>query len=189
MERFNPLNDYLFLKLMGEEGDEEQCLAFLNAVLGSKSLKPVALVKILENKTFVLEIHFINMVKFRKLKSKDTRNKPLERWLKFFDVSTPEEELKEIIKMDSAIKKTQERLDFVTQDKEFLREYHLREMAQYDWNTGIYTATERGAMQSKIEIARNLLKKDLTIDFIHETTGLDIETIQTLMETSKDSDF
>jgi len=35
MERFNPLNDYLFLKLMGEEGDEEQCLVFLNAVLGS----------------------------------------------------------------------------------------------------------------------------------------------------------
>ena len=56
MERFNPLNDYLFLKLMGEKGDEEQCLAFLNAVLGSKSLKPVTLVKILENKTFVAEV-------------------------------------------------------------------------------------------------------------------------------------
>jgi len=56
MERFNPLNDYLFLKLMGEKGDEEQCLAFLNAVLGSKSLKPVILVKILENKTFVADI-------------------------------------------------------------------------------------------------------------------------------------
>jgi hypothetical protein len=33
MERFNPLNDYLFLKVMGEEGDEEQRLAFLNAIL------------------------------------------------------------------------------------------------------------------------------------------------------------
>ena len=37
MERLNPLNDFLFLKLMGEEGNEMQCLAFLNAVLGSKS--------------------------------------------------------------------------------------------------------------------------------------------------------
>ena len=286
MERFNPLNDYLFLKLMGEEGDEEQCLAFLNAVLGSKSLKPVALVKILENKTFVadvigdkssildvrvetdkgekinievqlkdlhnmerrtlwywgreytkgisagknyndlskvitinivnydnikledfhtcfhlwedehheylltdvLEIHFINMVKFRKLKSKDIRNKPLERWLSFFDISTPEEELKEIIKMDSAINKTQERLDFITQDKEVLREYHLREMALMDWNTGIDTATEKGiekgivqgAMQKQIEIARNLLGEGLSIELIHKTTGLDIETIQSL---------
>ena len=56
MERFNPLNDYLFLKLMGEEGDEEQCLAFLNAVLSSKSKQPVKLIKILENKTFVAEV-------------------------------------------------------------------------------------------------------------------------------------
>ncbi len=56
MERLNPLNDYLFLKIMGEEGDEEQCLAFLNAVLGSKSLKPIKLIKILENKTFVADV-------------------------------------------------------------------------------------------------------------------------------------
>ena len=61
MKRLNPLNDYLFLKLMGEEGDEVQCLAFLNAVLGSKSNRtggsqPVKLVKILENRTFTAEI-------------------------------------------------------------------------------------------------------------------------------------
>jgi hypothetical protein len=31
VERLNPLNDYLFLKIMG---DEEQLLSFLNAVLG-----------------------------------------------------------------------------------------------------------------------------------------------------------
>jgi hypothetical protein len=33
MERYNLLNDYLFLKVMGEKGDEVQLLAFLNAVL------------------------------------------------------------------------------------------------------------------------------------------------------------
>ena len=56
MERLNPLNDYLFLKLMGEEGNEIQCLSFLNAVLGSKGKMPVKLVKILENKTFTPEV-------------------------------------------------------------------------------------------------------------------------------------
>jgi len=78
--------------------------------------------------------------------------------------------------MDSAINKAYERLNFVTQDKEFLREYHLREMALSDWTTGINTAIEK----NKIEIARNLLKKGLAIDLIHETTGLDIETIRSL---------
>jgi len=282
MERFNPLNDYLFLKLFGEEGDEEQCLAFLNAVLSSKSKQPVKLIKILENKTFVaevigektsildvrvetdsgekinievqlkdlhnmekrslmhwgreftkgisagseyndlpkvitinivnfdniklddfhtcfhlweddhhdymltdvLEIHFINMVKFRKLKTGDIANNLLERWLTFFDVNTPEETLQEVIQMDSAISKANERLNFVTQDKEFLRNYHLREMAMMDWNTGINTATEKGiakgAMQSKIEIAKNLLGEGLPMELIHKTTGLDIETIQSL---------
>ncbi|MCL2765751.1 MAG: Rpn family recombination-promoting nuclease/putative transposase, partial [Treponema sp.] len=56
MKRLNPLNDFLFLKLMGEEGNEIQCLAFLNAVLGSKSKNPIKLIKILENKTFTAEV-------------------------------------------------------------------------------------------------------------------------------------
>jgi len=282
MERFNPLNDYLFLKVMGEEGDEEQCLAFLNAVLGSKNKRPAKLIKILENKSFtaevigdktsildvrvetdsgekvnievqlkdlhnmekrtlmhwgrefttgisaggdykdmpkvitinivnfdniklddfhtcfhlweddhhdylltdVLEIHFINMVKFRRLKTGDIANNLLERWLTFLDVNTPEKTLQEVIQMDSAIGKAYERLNLVTQDKEFIRNYHLRQMAMSDWTTGINTATEKGieqgAMQSKIEIAKNSLNKGLPIELIHEITGLDMETIQSL---------
>ena len=274
MERFNPLNDYLFLKLMGEEGNEEQCLAFLNAVLSSKSKQPVKLIKILENKTFtaevigekssildvrvetdsgerinievqlkdlhnmekrtlmhwgreftkgissggdykdlpkvitinivnfdniklddfhtcfhlreddhhdyiltdVLEIHFINMVKFRKLKTGDIANNLLERWLTFLDINTPEKTLQEVIQMDSAINKAYERLNFVTQDKEFLRNYHLREMAMSDWTTGVNTAIEK----KQIEIARNLLGEGMSMEFIHKTTGLDIETIKLL---------
>ena len=86
--------------------------------------------------------------------------------------------------MDSAINKAFQRLNLVTQDKEFLREYHLREMALSDWTTGINTATEKGieegAMQKQIEIARNLLSEGLPIELVHKTTGLDIETIQAL---------
>ena len=55
-ERLNPLNDYLFLKAMGEKGAEEQCLGFLNSVFESKSLRPAKLIKILENKTFTADI-------------------------------------------------------------------------------------------------------------------------------------
>jgi len=33
-QRHNPLNDYLFYKIMGEKGDEVQLLGFINAVLG-----------------------------------------------------------------------------------------------------------------------------------------------------------
>jgi predicted transposase/invertase (TIGR01784 family) len=130
--------------------------------------------------TDVLEIHFINMVKFRKLKTGDIANDILERWLTFLDVNTPEETLQEVIKMDSAISKANERLNFVTRDKEFLRNYHLREMAMSDWTTGINTATEKGAKQKQIEIARNSLNEGLSIETIHKITGLDIVMIQSL---------
>jgi predicted transposase/invertase (TIGR01784 family) len=116
------------------------------------------------------------MVKFRKQKNRDIINKPLERWLTFFDITTPEEKLQEVIQMDAAIQKTNERLDFVSQDKDFLREYHMREMAQIDWNTGVNTAIEK----REIEIAKNMLGKGLSFELIHETTGLDMETIQSL---------
>jgi hypothetical protein len=51
--------------------------------------------------------------------------------------------------------KANERLNFVTQDKEFLRNYHLREMAMSDWTTGVNTEVEK----KQIEIAKNLLGK------------------------------
>ena len=96
------------------------------------------------------------------------------------------------INMDSAIHKAYERLNFVTQDKEFLRNYHLRLMAMSDRTTEVNTATEKGiekgieigiekgAMQNKIEVAKNSLSKGLSMELIHEITGLDIEIIQTL---------
>jgi predicted transposase/invertase (TIGR01784 family) len=40
---------------MGEKGDEEQCLAFLNAVLADSSEKPLRLVRILENRSVSAE--------------------------------------------------------------------------------------------------------------------------------------
>jgi predicted transposase/invertase (TIGR01784 family) len=61
-------------------------------------------------------------------------------------------------------------------------------MGMSDWTTSINTATERGiekgiekgAMQKQIEIAKNLLGEGLSVQLIQKTTGLDIDTIQSL---------
>jgi predicted transposase/invertase (TIGR01784 family) len=193
MERLNPLNDYIFMKTFGEKGDEEQLLAFLNAVLKRTGRDGLVSVEIVEGKTLTadivgdktcildvrahtdkgdhvnieiqlkdlhnmdrrsvfywgkqyiktinagdsytvlpnviainivnfdyiplddfhtsfhlredrntdyiltdaIEIHFINMVQFRKLKSKDAKNNTLERWLLFLDETTPPELVEE----------------------------------------------------------------------------------------------
>ena len=55
-EKLNLLNDYLFMKYMGEKGDEEQLTAFLNAVLQRTGKGEISSVNIIENKTLAAEI-------------------------------------------------------------------------------------------------------------------------------------
>jgi len=52
---YDPLNDFLFYKVMGEKGDEVQLLGFINAVLGKTENDKFTSVEILENKTFTPE--------------------------------------------------------------------------------------------------------------------------------------
>jgi predicted transposase/invertase (TIGR01784 family) len=55
-EKLNLLNDYLFVKYMGEKGDEEQLTAFLNAVLPKSGRDRISSVEIMENKALTAEI-------------------------------------------------------------------------------------------------------------------------------------
>ena len=56
MERLNPLNDYVFQRLLGEKGNEEQLLSFLNAVLKRTGRDNLISVEILESKVLTAEI-------------------------------------------------------------------------------------------------------------------------------------
>ena len=272
--RLNPLNDYLFLKIMGEKGDEVQLLGFLNAVLKRTGDDRLASVEIIENKaltaefigdkasvldvraklqdgsrvnievqlrnrgfferrslfylsreyakgikegddyadlppviciniigfefletgnfhsvfhlredreshivlTDVLEIHFLDMVKWKRLGRKDIANDPLHRWLAWFDQTSPPELVMEVVNMDSAIKTANERQAYVSSNEDAVRLYEMREMARLDWNSGIIYARREG----KIEIARNALAEGLSMEMIQKITGLDPQTIEKL---------
>jgi predicted transposase YdaD len=78
--------------------------------------------------------------------------------------------------MDVAIQKAQERLDFVANDKEALREYHMREMALSDWTSGVNHARR----EEQKEIARRLKARSRPVEEIAGDTGLDMETIRGL---------
>ncbi|MDR0613117.1 MAG: Rpn family recombination-promoting nuclease/putative transposase [Dysgonamonadaceae bacterium] len=249
-EKLNLLNDYLFMKYMGEKGDEEQLTAFLNAVLQKTGKGNISSVTIAENTTFsaeiiggkfcvldlratldngtkvnievqlrnlnnmdrrslfywsrefvrgidsgqdylelpdviainiidfefmpeindiqtsfhlwedsyrdkmltnALEIHFVNMFKFRRLKEKDLINNHLHRWLTFFSKETDESTIKKIIDMDTAIKKAHEKISYISCDEETLRLYQMRELAQMDYNVGMKTARREGMQQGREE--------------------------------------
>jgi hypothetical protein len=70
--------------------------------------------------------------------------KQFHRRLTFFDRHTDEATVKKIIEMDSTIKKVQEKIAFVSQDKETLRAYRMREMALSDRVSAVDQARREG---------------------------------------------
>ncbi|MCL2809013.1 MAG: Rpn family recombination-promoting nuclease/putative transposase [Treponema sp.] len=138
--------------------------------------------------TDALEIHFINMVKYKK-QIKDKLQDPLCRWLAWFDRESPIELLQEVVKMDSTIQTADERMAHVAQSEEEMWAYTRYMMGQCDRTAEINYAREEGFEKGHAEaweeskllerhtIARNLLAKGSTPEFVHEITGLDLETI------------
>jgi predicted transposase/invertase (TIGR01784 family) len=105
---------------------------------------------------------------FRRLREKDIQGDALQRWLTYFDRGSPGELVAEVIKMDVGIQKAQERLEYVANDEEALREYHMREMALSDWTSGVNYALEEGTKK----IARNLKADSVPAEQIAKWTGL-----------------
>ena len=123
--------------------------------------------------TDALEIHFIDMVKFRRLHynidgDSSFFDDPLRRWLTFFDKNSPAELIEEVVKMDTAIQKANERISFVIQDEATLRAYEMREKAIMDWSSSVNYHTR----ETKKDIARKLKALDMPTKHISESTGL-----------------
>jgi len=147
-----------------------------------------------------MEIHFIDMVKFRRKRGADMKNEALRRWLQYFDENSSDEELMEVLEMDAAIRKAYEAAERVSMDKEQLRLYHMREMAILDYNSnmnafrregkaeglaegraeGLTEGIARGEAQAIIAVAKKLLEQGVPFQQIVNSTGLSEDEIRTL---------
>jgi len=119
------------------------------------------------------------------------RLNPLNDYL-FFKVSadekSPPELVAEVANMDSAIQAANERQYFVIQDEEARRAYWSIRGAEHDRISGLNGARREGEEigrqigqeEKALEIARNALTKGSTPEFVHDITGLDMETIKGL---------
>jgi predicted transposase/invertase (TIGR01784 family) len=137
--------------------------------------------------TDALELHFIDMTRFRKLIKKDMTD-PLHRWLLFLNQETELRVLEEVLKMDIGIQRAQEKMNFVSMDREAYREYELREaqMAFYDQDVkeaareAAKEATKEATRNEKLAIARNLKAMGIPIEQISRGTNLTSEEIERL---------
>ena len=60
--------------------------------------------------TDVVEIHFLELPKFRNKKNKDYRGNDIERWLMFLKKDISETTLKELMSLDTAIEKAEQKI-------------------------------------------------------------------------------
>ena len=118
--------------------------------------------------TEALEIHFINMVKYREQvrekPSKQSLNNPLFRWLAWLDKSSSPELLEEAVKMDTAIKTADKRMEHVTQDEEDMWAYTRYLMGECDRTAELNFAREEG-----IKHVLDLLDQGFSIEKIKES--------------------
>jgi predicted transposase/invertase (TIGR01784 family) len=131
--------------------------------------------------TDVMEIRFLELPKFRK--AKPDLSKPLDRWLVFIEDS-PEEVLEMVMKVEPAIAKAEEILEYLGSLDEIKRYYESREMAVHDEITRATGAREEGEkagmLAEKKEIAKKLITMGMNMMQIIELTGLSEEEIKGL---------
>ena len=69
--------------------------------------------------------------------------------------------------MDTAINRANERLNFVSQDQDFIRLYEMREKVTFDQTAILNTSLEKQA----IRFAEKLISRNIPIEEIAEDTG------------------
>ncbi|MDR3302785.1 MAG: Rpn family recombination-promoting nuclease/putative transposase [Treponema sp.] len=140
----------------------------------------------------VCEIHFLDMIKFRKLR-RDSLKKlkegqsptfslddPLHRWLAYFDDTSSSKLIEEVLGMDSAIQAFQSKLDLIERDPDMLRTYEQFAKAASDYTTGMAGAERKGERRKALEAARNGKAIGVPIEQIAKMTGLTIEEVWNL---------
>lgn len=128
--------------------------------------------------TDLVEIHFIEQPKFRKLKEKNYKDEALLCWLKFLETDVNEEELEVLMNMEPAIRMAEEKLEHLSSDPEVLALYKAREDSAHEKANLIATGIEKGLEQEKYNTAKRLLLKGLPIQLVCEATELSSEQIE-----------
>ena len=128
--------------------------------------------------TDLVEIHFIELSKFREVQNKASENEALKRWLTFLQKDISREVLEELMEMEPAIKMAEEKLDYLSSDPKTIELYKTREYSAHERANLLSTGMKR----AKIDMAKKLLEKGMDIDTILEITELPIEQIVKLQK-------
>jgi predicted transposase/invertase (TIGR01784 family) len=153
--------------------------------------------------TDALEMHYIDMVRFRKYRGKDL-NEEFHRWLIYFDEQSSEGLVEEVLQMDTAIQAAQSKMEMIRRDPALLHAYDMYELTQMDIEFGMHGAWLKGQQEGRSEgrqeglqegekkglqkgrldeqrkIARKLKEHNTPVEHIADCTGLSLDEIAKL---------
>ena len=133
-----------------------------------------------------LEIHFIELGKFRDLREGRKITDPLHQWLMFLDEK--DKEILEVLKMSNpAIDRAEKILEWLSADEETLVTYRLREQSLHEQASMIADAKEEGREEGETKMAQNSICKYLEVRFGTASLVLQqqIKSISTLDELNR----
>ena len=125
-----------------------------------------------------LEIHFIELEKFRK--ANPDMHEKLNQWLALIDTED-KERVDVAMKENEKVKEAINKVDDFMSDEEAREIVRLREKWQMDYDSSMSSAKEdgyeEGKLEKQIEIAKKLLIKNIDIEEIADITSLSKEEI------------
>lgn len=127
-----------------------------------------------------LEIHFIEMPKWRPQNAKEMKR--LDRWLAYFTNKLSDEEMEAIVMREPAIQKAIQIESMFTTDQILRREYEQREKAIMDYNSAMSASKKIGREETLKEVALSLIKMSTPIETITKATGFTIDQIKDLQK-------
>jgi predicted transposase/invertase (TIGR01784 family) len=145
--------------------------------------------------TDALEMHYLDMDKWRKVKEKSLSDEP-HRWMIYFDRHSPPELIEEVTKMDIAIEAARKKMEMIRRDPELQHAYDMYEETRIEDKMGLYEARKEGwrigrqegrqeglqdgVRKGKLEVAKKLKSFGSDIEQIKLLTGLSLEEIAKL---------
>ena len=139
-----------------------------------------------DNKLLSDAIHviYVELSKLQEIMKKSvTDMSDLEKWAVFFQyASEPQarETVNEVIASKEALQMAGNLLMSISKDERERAVFRSRRMYQTDRASDLATAEDRGARNSRIEIAQRMLRRNRPVEEIAEDTGLSVEDIETL---------
>ena len=177
--------------LVGESYNEDVMIMQINLTFGLKDKKANRIYQVMDEdkKLFVKNFKIVEMnmdyymdLWYNKNKKGIEENKILVM------LGLEKEELKKLSQNDKVVSKFMEELNKVNENPEFRRYMTEEEDQRKIHNSlikqaekqGIKNGIEQGTKRRNIEIAKNLIKKNVDINIISESTGLSKEEIENL---------